>query len=906
MNDSLEPWLRVGDRALAFSEPGTLRLALAAPLFLGVALLLALVARRGARGEPGGWRPGPWFPLSSVLRTLAFLSAVGAASGASILDIQREDRLSVAALLDRSASMSAADRAWSDARLAELVAAMRPDDRLSILEFGGDARLVSGPGAPEVPAGRGARGDDIDGGATNLMAALDAGASLADPGGVLVLWSDANQTVGDVRAAAESARRRNLKVFTALPPREQATLAIESLSAPDAVREGRDVRLAVAVANHGREPREATLVARQGDRELGRVPLRLAPGRTVVDADVKAGAAGHYTISVALEAADGSASPRARRFAGLSVLEPPRVLLVSHDAAFEPLLREAGFQVTRAESLDGIDADRLSRHHAVVLGDAGREDLPAAAQEVLDAWVREAGGGLLVAAGRGLVADPALRGSTLERLLPVRFREQQQPKKEREPIALFLVLDRSSSMTYGIVSSRDKPSRMDYARQAALALITQLSDEDRLGVVAFDTQTSVLAPLRPLAEGRAEAADAIARLQPSGGTDFKEALEIAARQLVGGGQRTRHVILITDGASIRPAGEHAGLIDALVASGITVTSIRVGDEQESVELVREIAERTGGNFHRVTAGESLPSLLIDDTRKRAGRDEGERRTEEEQGAREASFRPRAKAAEALGGLEREEMPVLHGMAAVPLKPEAEAWLVTERGGGNTPVLAGWQNGLGRVAVFTADPSPEWQSWQHARRFWAQLVRWVARPQASDEVRLALRREGGRPVLSIDTYESGDAGELTVRVTGRDGSVRDLAPAALGPRHHEVGLPSLEAIEPRVVVTLRRDGRTLFSHDEWLPPAAGEEEARLEDPEAEPDRPLAAQVAEITGGAVDAPLGTMLARAPAERRTARPLGGALAALALALAAADVAIRFLPARARTRGVPGVAES
>ncbi|MFM7140651.1 MAG: VWA domain-containing protein, partial [Alphaproteobacteria bacterium] len=687
-----------------------------------------------------------------------------------------------------------------------------------------------------------------------------------------------------------------LRIFAALPPREQAPLAIEGLAAPDAVREGRDVRLSVAVANRGRDPREATLVARQGDRELGRVPLRLAPGRTVVDADVKAGAPGHYTISVSLEAPDGGASARARRFAGLSVLEPPRVLLVSHDAVFEPLLREAGFRVTRVESLDGFDADRLAHHHAVVLGDVVRDDLPPAAQSALDAYVRESGGGLLVAAGRGLVADPALRGSTLEHLLPVRFREQRQPKKEREPLALFLVLDRSSSMTYGIVSSREKPSRMEYARQAALALITQLTDEDRLGVVAFDTQTSVLAPLRPLAEGRAEATDAIARLQPSGGTDFKEALEIAARQLVGSGQKTRHVILITDGASIRPAGEHAGLVDALVASGITVTSIRVGDEQESADLVREIAERTGGSFHLVTDGESLPSLLIDDTRRRAGRDADDRKAEAAREAREASFSPQARAAEALGGLERESMPVLHGMAAVPLKPEAEAWLVTERGGARAPVLAGWQNGLGRVAVFTADPSPEWQSWEHVRRFWAQLVRWVARPQAGDEVRLAVRREGSRPVLSIDTYEPGEAGELTVRVTGRDGTSRDLVPAALGPRHHEVGLPPLDAIEPRVVVTLRRDGRTLFSHDEWLPPAAGEEEARAEDPEAEPDRALAAQVAEITGGAVDAPLETVLARAPAERRTAHPLGRELAALALALAAADVALRFLPTRAR----------
>jgi len=897
--DGLEPWLRIGERAIAFTDPGTLRFALAAPLFLAIALALEWLRRRGgARGEPGGWRPGPWFWLASLLRTLAFLAAVAAASGATVLDIQREDRLSVVALLDRSASMAPAEKAWADEWLARLVAAMRPDDRFAVVDFGRDTRLVAGPGAPAVP---GPHEPGVDTAATNLMAAIDSGASLVGATGAVVLLSDANQTTGDARAAAESAHRRGLHVFPVLPPRAQATLDIESVTAPAAVREGREVRLAVAVANRGRETREATLVARQGDRELGRVPLHLAPGRTVVDADVAAGAPGHYTISVALESPDRAVSSRARRSTPLTVLSAPRVLLASQDAAFEPLLREAGFEVTRAGRLAGLGVGQLARYHAIVLGDLQRDDLPPEAQHALDEYVRELGGGLLVAAGRGLLADPRLAGSTLERLLPVRFREQKQPKKEREPIALFLVIDRSSSMTYGIVSSQAKPSRMEYARQAALALVGQLSDEDRVGVVAFDTQTSMLSPLRPLAEGRGEVTDGISRLQPSGGTDFKEALEIAARQLVGSGQGTRHIILLTDGASIRSPGEHGGLIDALVASGITVTSIRVGDEDESFELVKEIAERTGGSFHLVTDGESLPSLLIDDTRRRASRDEKE--PARDQAARDAeaapAFRPKAQPAEALGGLDREELPLLHGIAAVPLKQGAESWLSTERGGERVPVLAGWQNGLGRVAVFTADPSPEWQSWGQVRRFWAQLVRWVARPQAGDEVRLALRRDGGRPVLSIDTYDAGEGGELTVRVTGRDGTVRDLAPATLGPRHHELSLPSLDAIEPRVVVTLRRGGRTIFSHDEWLPPAAGEAEARTEDPEAEPDRALAAEIADITGGAVDAPIETVLARAPAERRSAHPLARALAMLALALAAADVLVRFLPVGSRGSG-------
>src|SRR5262249_18633885 len=157
----------------------------------------------------------------------------------------------------------------------------------------------------------------------------------------------------------------------------------------------------------------------------------------------------------------------------------------------------------------------------------------------------------------------------------------------------------------------------------------------------------------------------------------------------------------------------------------------------------------------------------------------------------------------------------------------------------------------------------------------------ARPEASDELRLALRQEGGRPILAIDTYDTGDGGELLVRVTDREGKVRALAPTTLGPRHHELALPPLDTIEPRLAVELRRKGQVVFTRDEWLPAAGAPREASTEDPEAEPNWPLLAQIAEITGGAVNPPLATILARAPADRQLAFPLAPALGAGALLL-------------------------
>ena len=881
----LEPWLRFGDRALAFSAPELLPLAWGA-LLIVVLAVVTQVRRRAAARE--GWPvPSAWRLWSAtLLRTVAYLCAVAAVCGATLVEIEREDRLTVVALQDASQSINDKESAWMRDWLDELVGTMRRDDEFALLAFGREAALAGGPGAPALPE---EHASDVDASATNLMAAIDSGASLASAhGGALVLLTDGNQNAGDAAVAAESARRRGVRVYPVVPPRRQAPLSIEHVTAPDVVRQGGDVRLSVAIANRGTEPLEATLVARQGEQELGRVPLRVAPGRSVVDAEVRAGQPGHSAVTVALAAPREVASPRARRGTTLSVLAPPRVLLISADAALAPLLRDAGFEVERRGQLGAVGVAELGRYHAVVLGTVSRDDVAPAALDALEEYVRDLGGGLLVAAGRGIVSDARLRGSALERLLPVRVREQKPKEKVRQPMALFLVIDRSSSMSYGVRLDQPNPSRISYAREAALALIAQLEDRDEVGAVAFDTETSLLSPLTPLKESRGRVTDLISRLQPSGGTDFKEALEIAARQLIASGVATKHVILLSDGASIRPVAEHDQLVEALARSGITVTTIRIGDDRDSFALVKQIAEITGGSFHHVTDAVSLPSLMIEDARKRSGRE----KDEDDDEPKDAAFRPRvASQGEALGGLRERDLPVLREVANVPLKPGATAWLT---GGDGSPILAGWQNGLGRVAVFTANPGTEWQSWGQVRRFWSQLVRWLARPQSADEVRLAVRKDGATPILSIDTYDGAPDGSLTLKITGRDGTVRELAPAALGARHHEVTLPPLDTIEPRVTIEKRRGSELVFAREEWLPGATGGDEAGIEDAEAEPNRALLTQIAEITGGAVDAPLTEILKRAPAERQTTFPLVHGLAIAAFALALADIGIRLFGVR------------
>lgn len=879
----LQPWLQIGDSAVAFSNPEYLPFAFGAVVIVALAILTH-VRRRAAYRDGALARTNAlrlW--IATAFRTLAYLSVVAALAGATLVETEREDRLEVVALVDGSDSIPPAESEWMRKWLDTLIGGMRPDDALAVLRFGASPVLEAGPGAPSrdpwTPA-------EVEGDATNLMAAMESGANFAargGQGGVVVLLTDGNETAGDASAAAESARRHGVKVHPIVPPRSQAPLRIESISAPHIARSGQEIDMAVAITNRSTATHEAELVVRHFDKELGRVPLRVGPGRSVVDAVVRAGPPGHYGISIDLEGEADVTSLRSTRTASLTVLGPPRVLLVSHKESMKPLLEDAGFLVERRPDLSGVEQSDLAPFHAVVLGEVASEDLPQTAQLALERYVRDLGGGLVLAAASDLVADEALKETPLARLLPVEIEKQKPKKRVRQPLALFLIIDRSSSMTYGLKLHELQPTRIAYARDAALSLIEQLEDRDHVGAAAFDTETSLLSPLEPLSKNREQLTDMVSRLVPSGGTDFKEALEIGVRQLLGGSVRTKHIILLTDGASIRPRAEHDALIDALTKSDVTVTSIRIGDDKDSFDLIKNIAESTDGQFYHVKDSTSLPDLMISDTRRRAGR--------EDDGPKDVAFRPRIRSedSEALGGLSTKEMPLLRTFAAVPLKPGAEEWIGADHRDKPAPILAGWQNGLGRVAVFTANPTREWQSWSNVRRFWSQLIRWAARPESAEEIRLAVQNTGGHAVLEIDTFDREEGSTLLVRLFGKDGGTHELRPTPLRARHYEVELPSLDGIEPRVEIAMERDGKVVFTRDEWLPQASAAAQARREDPEAEPNRTLLEQVAEITGGSVDASIEQILKRAPAERQITFPLAYWLALSAFALALFDIGIR-----------------
>jgi len=160
---------------------------------------------------------------------------------------------------------------------------------------------------------------------------------------------------------------------------------------------------------------------------------------------------------------------------------------------------------------------------------------------------------------------------------------------------VLFVLDLSRSM-----QARDaQPSRLDAAKQAALAIARRLPD-DRVGLVIFGGSAFLQLPLTLDHSALARFVDQAAANQiPSVSTNLEAAADVAASSLVrSGGQGARVAVFLTDGEDV--AGKLEGAIGALKHDGIHGYAVGIGTtagaripDADSAGVVRYHRDRLG-------------------------------------------------------------------------------------------------------------------------------------------------------------------------------------------------------------------------------------------------------------------------------------------------------------------------
>src|SRR5437667_117888 len=582
-----------------------------------------------------------------------------------------------------------------------------------------DAAVRSGRARGRVPGGD---VDDLEPDETDLAAALARATALCPDGrrAALLLFTDGNESEGSLLAEAALAEPR-VPIYPVVPPPARLPpAAIRRLIAPPLAPAHAVLPLEAVVESRAAAPLGAALAVTVNGEALLPVPVELPPGVSAVRLPYRFANAGAYLLEASLRFAPGAPPAPGAVAAAMTVTPPLRVLAVSERAqpvvALALAKRGMEVEVTAPAGL-AARVGRLADYHVVVLEDVARAGIPERALDALARWV--AGGGALIATGGAhLFGDGGFAGTALERVLPVELRSERPEPKEREPIALYLLIDRSNSMGYASGPNLPYGAKMEYAKRAALAVVEQLGPRDLVGAIAFDSEPYELSPLLPLAEGHAALTAKIRQLQYGGGTDFKEALDRARRSLVAAGRRVRHVILLTDGDTNRSAPDHDQLIADLARDEVTVTTIRIGHDTVNLDLLNNISRATGGAFHHVEDVQALPQLMISDTQHLM-----------DAAANHREAPPRLAAGGAiLAGIAEDELPKVSRWAITRPKPGAEVRLWAEAGERQDPLLATWQYELGRTAALPIDfqaGGAAWPTWRGFAKLWSQLAMWAA-------------------------------------------------------------------------------------------------------------------------------------------------------------------------------------
>ncbi len=413
-------------------------------------------------------------------------------------------------------------------------------------------------------------------------------------------------------------------------------------------------------------------------------------------------------------------------------------------------------------SVEALTPAVLRGAASVVLCAIRPESLPPAASLALREAVL-AGTGLLVyggPAGWGLDAPPP-GAEVLAELLPAGL----NPRLAR---SLVIALDVSGSMAAEAPEATGgrlpAGSRLARAQAAVRTVCAQLSEGDRLALVAFAGE-AVLAldwvTVDRAGRWRERVDPVLAGLSARAGTSVPAGLKLALQVLGGEPGREKGAVVLTDGGSAETGEELAGSLRELAPlrtrAGGDLTVLLLA---EAGELAAGLERELAAQVVRVTGAQlPLPELL---RRAVQGRTDYLHSGQPEKLDLKASpiAWPRGMPSAVAGYV-----------AAGPLKPGATAALTTTE---NTLLVALGRPGLGRVAQVAGRPWGEW-GWPDSpatRALAGWLLEWCR--GGAGGARLTARRRDGRLQVEVSGLPGRSEGVLLARLRTVDQPLTELA------------------------------------------------------------------------------------------------------------------------------------
>ncbi len=680
--------------------------------------------------------------LLQYLRITILFTLLLALAGWCVRLPQRAGTVIVVA--DRSLSMPGD----TEKQLSELIdltiKPMRSGDELGVVSFGSTTAIERGPQPGAFPGFV----QQVEQDGSRLGEAIDAALTLIPPDAParLLVISDGRWTGSDPAMMAAKAAARGIPIDHRLLERPLANdAAIARVDAPLQVSPEESFMFTAWVRTPVEQ--ELTVELKRDEVSLGAIRRKFPAGQSRVVFRDRAADVGTLRYTVHLQGSQEDPVPENNRARVLVGVTGTRSVLCVNDGAdqqFASLLAAGGLKVSSARpGTLSLDLDRLSDHSAIILENVPAQRIGQRGLQSLATWVNNSGGGLMMTGGRQSFGPGGYFRSPIEPVLPVSMELRREHRKLS--MAIVVALDRSGSMSMPAGGGKVK---MDLANLGTVQVLELLSDIDEIGVIAVDSAPHTIVELGSAGERKAVARDQILRIESMGGGIFiDEALMAASKMIANANASTRHIILFADAADSEQPGRYRDIVQKLHDAGVTVSVIGLGKETDSdAHLLKDIAALGNGRIFFSSDPAQLPQLFAQDTFVVA----------------RSTFVDTATSVKETGALLTVlgqpvgDVPEIGGYNLTYLRPNATLGIVTQDEY-KSPVVATWQAGLGRAAVYGGEVNGKFTGpiakWEKFGELLTSLARWTAGADRPLPPGTVLRQEvigsDARIVLELD-------------------------------------------------------------------------------------------------------------------------------------------------------------
>ncbi len=668
-----------------------------------------------------------------------------------------------------------------------------PDDRIGEISFMQDALIDALPNTHLVQGSKAIR-DECTG--TNIASAVQLGLATMQKDAMhrLLLITDGNSTTGDLDAAVNAAVAQHVPIdVMPLHYDVQHEVLMDRFVAPSWKRENEPFSLRIFLKSTDDFPVTGKLtVLHQGvpmdmdpatpgvqtTRQVTLNPPKSGDKFSITPIDVKVPpllASGVHQFHASFEADQANATvsvtgqqpTNGKAGNGIDTLTgnnagdaftyvqgKGRILYVD-DAPDESgvtlgrALNEEGIQITDEDHIKSSEFPstliQLQNYDAIILANVryGSGGLSEDQQHNLASYVHDLGGGLVMIGGPDTFGAGGWQGRKLEEILPV---SMDVPAKRQIPKGALVM----------VMHSCEFPSGNYYGEQCAIKAIETLSSRDEIGIVSYGwgggSQWDF--PLAEKGDGSKPIA-AAKRMQVGDMPSFEDSMEVALKG--GGGNKglvdsdaaQKHVIIISDGD---PGAPSAALVADYVKAKVSVSTINVypHDLHMIAPTLTDIAKTLHGKAYGPISDNFnvLPQIFV----KEASVVRRTLITESRDGIQLHRLPSSSEMVKGLG----DRLPPVLGMVLTSKKSNPQIQMPITAGRENDPLLASWQTGLGRAAVYTSDAANKWGvNWVGSadyNKLWAQVVRGVARPPMSNQFEVRITQEGTKAHITVEATD----------------------------------------------------------------------------------------------------------------------------------------------------------